>query len=246
MGGGQIKWAGAWLIVVGVIPLLGCEPFGFFEPVANGSEIAPQGVLTAYQRVTGDDADGDRLHWDALFDRSGYVYGTEPAAFLRDGVERLAAPLRVGKALDIAMGEGRNAVFLAKKGFKVEGVDYSDVALRKARKLAQQHHVTIEAINADLNHYRIPEGQYELIANINYLQRSLIPEIKKGLKKGGYVVFETHTVDQLRNVRGQTIPREYLLEKGELRDAFRDFEVVVYRETNDGVDAVASLIARRP
>ena len=208
---------------------------------AASGEITPKGS-NAYQMVTGVDSEEDRSHWDAKFNTSAYVYGTEPAAFVRDNVHQF----KVGRALDIAMSEGRNAVFLAKKGFSVDGVDYSEVAIRKAKRLARSNHVSINTINADLNHYKIKPDSYELIVNIQFLLRSLVPQIKSGLKHGGIVVFENYTVDQLKNPDGQGIRRDYLLAKGELRDLFKDFQIVVYRETNDGKDAVASLIAMKP
>ncbi|MCC7441035.1 MAG: methyltransferase domain-containing protein [Bdellovibrionales bacterium] len=200
------------------------------------------GAGNVYQQVTGDDAEEDRSRWDALFSTHTYVFGKDPAEFLKKHVELLP----VGRALDIAMGEGRNAVYLAQKGFQVDGVDISDVALRKARRLAREHNVPIRAINADLRDYVIQPGAYEVILDIQYLQRSLIPQIQRGLKPGGVVVFENHTVDQLRNPDGHGIPRDYLLEQGELRRLFADLEVLVYEEVNDGKDAVARLIARRP
>src|SRR5690606_39432261 len=140
----------------------------------------PQGN-NIYELVTGDDSTGDRGRWDALFNTEQYVFGKKPARFLKENVDDL--PL--GKALDIALGEGRNAVYLAKKGFYVVGVDISEVALRKARRLSRENRVSIETINADLKNYQIPAEAYEVILNINYLQRGLIPQIKKGLKKGG-------------------------------------------------------------
>src|SRR5690606_6728780 len=78
--------------------------------------------------LTGDDDDSDRLKWDRLYRRKGYVFGKDPAPSLLEHYTRLP----VGRVLDIAMGEGRNAVFLAKKGFDVVGVDISPEAVRKA------------------------------------------------------------------------------------------------------------------
>jgi GMP synthase (glutamine-hydrolysing) B subunit len=75
---------------------------------------------------------------------------------------------------------------------------------------------------ADLNHYTIRPESYDVIVNINYLQRSLIPQIKRGLKKGGVVVYENWTVEQLKNTLEQHLRRDYLLEKGELRELFKD------------------------
>lgn len=193
--------------------------------------------------VTGDDSEEDRSQWDKKYKTKTYIFGKEPALFLKEHVNLLP----VGKALDIAMGEGRNAIYLAKKGFIVEGVDISEVALQKAKMLARDNNVTSKllAINADLNTYTIKSDYYEVIMNFYYLQRSLFPQIKKGLKKGGIVVFETYTEEQLKNKEGQRIPKDYLLKIGELREAFKDFEILVYRETNNGKEAIASLVARK-
>lgn len=202
-------------------------------------ELRPAGN-NAYQMVTGDDTDDDRKRWDRLFSTRTYVFGKEPATFLRDHVSLLPT----GKVLDIAMAEGRNAVFLAKKGYQVEGVDYSEVALRKAKLLARENRVEVGTINADLTTYQIKPDTYDVILNIDYLQRSLIDGIKKGLHKGGVVVFENETVDQLKNTQEQ-ISREELLNRGELKELFKEFQVLEYRETNDGKEAKAFLIARK-
>lgn len=202
--------------------------------------IHPRGT-NAYQMITGDDSEMDRSRWDNLYNTKTYIFGKEPASFLRENI----ALLPVGKALDIAMGEGRNAVYLAKKGFDVEGVDISEVALRKAKQLARENQVRITTTNADLNTYTIPAESFHVILNIDYLQRNLIPQIKRGLKHKGIVVFENHTVDQMKN-KGGTQIRQFLLEQGELKKMFEDFKILVYRETNDGKDARASLVAQKP
>jgi 2-polyprenyl-3-methyl-5-hydroxy-6-metoxy-1,4-benzoquinol methylase len=221
--------------------LLGWAVSSLVLPRATvADEIHPSGN-NAYQTVTGDDNEDDRLHWDRLYNTQSYLFGKEPAAFLKDHLKLLP---NNGKVLDIAMGEGRNAVFLARKGFKVEGVDISEVALRKAKRLAKENKVGISTINADLSSYEIKPESYEVILNIDYLQRSLVPQIKKGLKKGGIVVFENFTVDQLKNTKEQ-IPNAYLLSAGELKELFKDFQILLYKETNDGKEARASLIARK-
>ena len=153
---------------------------GFESRVGLADEVTPQGLNT-YQDITGDDTETDRMHWDSIFNTNHYVFGKEPAAFLKDHIKLLP----VGRALDIAMSEGRNSVYLAKMGFKVTGVDYSEVALAKARRLAHDNHVTIKAVNADLNDYSIKPDSYDVIVNIDFLLRSLIPEIRKGVRRGG-------------------------------------------------------------
>jgi len=119
--------------------------------------------------------------------------GFEPAQFLVDNI----ALLPKGRALDVAMGDGQNAIYLAKMGFEVEGVDISPEAVSSALELARKSGVNLRAQVADLeNNYHIEKGAYEVIICFNYLQRSLIPQIKDGLRKGGMVVYETFIVDQ--------------------------------------------------
>jgi tellurite methyltransferase len=192
--------------------------------------------------ITGDSefAD-DRAAWDKTYNRKDYVFGKDPAEFLVKHV----AQLPKGLALDIAAGEGRHSVYLAKKGFQVDAVDISSVGLRKASKLAAENGVKIKTVNADLNKYKIQPDHYAVILNFYYLQRSLFPQIVAGLKKGGVLVFETNTMDQLKNPNGKDFEREYLLQPGELKKAFSELEILYYAETNDGKNAVASLIARK-
>jgi 2-polyprenyl-3-methyl-5-hydroxy-6-metoxy-1,4-benzoquinol methylase len=223
-------------VVAGLAILLGgcqCAP--------SDSDTVSKG-LNAFQKVTGDDVESDRTQWDQVYNQETYVFGKEPAEVVVENIESLP----VGRALDIAMGEGRNAVFLAKKGFIVEGVDLSEVAIRKAKRLAKENKVEITTTAADLNVYQIRPESYEVILNIQYLQRSLIPQIKRGLKRGGVVVFENQTLDQLKLPNSEGIRRDFLLGSGELRELFKEFKILHYSEKNDGKQAVARLIAMKP
>ncbi len=228
----------------GALIFTGCVPeslkkLGF--SIISDQEVEPKGPNT-YQKITGEDAEDSRGRWDQLFNTTSYVFGREPAAIVKESIHWLP----IGKALDIAMGEGRNAVFLAKKGFVVVGVDYSEVAIQKAKLLAKENQVRITTENADLNHYVIAPETYDVILNIQYLQRSLISQIKRGLKSGGVVVFENYLIDQIENNPSEKMDKEFLLKKGELKALFSDFKILVYRETNDGKEAVAVLIAKKP
>ena len=203
--------------------------------------VEPKGD-NAYQQITGDDSDEDRGRWDELYGTKNYVFGTEPSAFLK----RYVHLLPVGRALDIGMGEGRNAVFLARLGFDVAGLDISSMALAKARKLAQERGVRITTIQADLSQYDLPENVYDVVININFLDRALIPKIKKSVKPGGYVVYENPTIDQLKFATGSELRRDQLLEKGELRRLFADWESIRLEEKIEGRKAYAGVIARKP
>ena len=155
-----------------------------------------------------------------------------------------------GRALDLAAGEGRNALFLAENGFEAEAVDVSPVAITRVRKSAKVRGVKVKAVVADLDTYRIPPGHYDVILNFYFLDRHLIPRIKKGLKKGGMVVFETYTAEQKKLGTGGPGQDKYVLKPNELLRLFRGFHVLFYREgvfrEGDKRRAIASLIARPP
>ncbi len=194
-----------------------------------------------------DDACGsedDRIRWDDRYDQYGYVYGTEPLDFLRDNIDLLPQ----GKVLVLAMGEGRNAVFLAEQGFDVEGCDISPLGIEKAKSLAAKRGVNIKAFEADLENYTLKQGRYDLITDFYYLQRDLIPQMEAALKPGGMVIMETYTVENLElGLRGPK-KREYLLEEKELLRLFMDvgMKIIFYREMviNDE-KAIASIIAQK-
>jgi SAM-dependent methyltransferase len=198
--------------------------------------------VSAYQALTGEDPEALSNRWDAVYHHSkDYVYGKDPAPFLVESMPLL--PPR-GRVLDLAMAEGRNAVFMAKKGYNVVGVDIAEEAIRRARRLARDHHVTIKTIVADLTTYKITPDYYDVILVVEFLDRNLIPKIKAGLRKGGVVVFENHTVGNLKYNR--TEQKEWLLEEGELRKLFEEFHILKYREIDDGKTVMASMVAKKP
>jgi 2-polyprenyl-3-methyl-5-hydroxy-6-metoxy-1,4-benzoquinol methylase len=187
----------------------------------------------------------DRERWDTLFKEKKLALGRRANPFLR----RHVGLLPKGKALDVAAGEGRNAVFLALQGLKVDAVDISQVGLRKARTLAKEMGVRIHTVAADLDTYSIAGAEYDLITNFYFLDRNLIPRIRQGLRRGGRVVFETYLLEQRDlGVGGPTNPR-YFLKQNELLRLFKGFRILVYREgifTEDRrIKAVASLIAEK-
>lgn len=183
--------------------------------------------------------------WDKRFSGNRFALGKEPNPFLKRHIKLLPR----GKALDIAAGEGRNSVFLAKNGFEVDAVDISEIGLKKAKRLARQLNVNINTILADLDHYKIEKGKYDLIANFYFLKRSLIPKIKDGLKRGGYVIFETYILEQRELGTGGPKDLRYFLKHNELLDLFRDFRIIFYREgifkERGRKKAIASLIAEK-
>jgi SAM-dependent methyltransferase len=127
------------------------------------------------------------------------------------------------------MGGGRNALFLSSKGFKVDGIDISHDAIESALKLAQEIQAKISTQLVDLeNDFFIKEENYDVIICFNFLQRSLIPSMKKGLRDGGVIVYETYIVDQAQF--GKPTNPDYLLKHNELLELFKDFRCLRYHE----------------
>jgi 2-polyprenyl-3-methyl-5-hydroxy-6-metoxy-1,4-benzoquinol methylase len=187
----------------------------------------------------------EQKRWDKRFGRKEFTLGKEPNPFLKKYLHLLPR----GKALDMATGEGRNAVFLAQNGFEVDAVDISQKGLNKARKLAREKGVKMNALLVDLDHYQIEKDRYDLIANFYFLKRRLIPKIRKGLKKGGEVIFETYILEHRTLATGGPKQAKYFLKPNELLRLFKDFRILFYREGifREGKKrkAVASLIAQK-
>ncbi len=187
----------------------------------------------------------DQKRWNERFKRKEFALGKEPNPFLKNHIHLLPR----GRALDIASGEGRNAVFLARQGFEVDAVDISDKGLKKAQKLAREQGVKIKTFLVDLDQYQIEKERYDLIANFYFLKRRLIPRIKKGLKKGGRVIFETYLLEHRTLGTGGPKQAKYFLKPNELLRLFKNFRILFYREgifkEGGRKKAVASLIAEK-
>jgi len=182
----------------------------------------------------------DKERWDAKYGTDEYILGKSPILFLEANVRLLPK----GKALDLAMGEGRNGVYLATQGFQVTGLDISEKGLEKARKLAAEKNVTIETKVVDLESHQLERNAYDVVLCIYYLQRDLVPQIKEALKPGGMVVVETYNVDYLKY--NSRFNKQFLIEPKELLDWFKDFKVIRYQVVDDGKTAFSSIIAQKP
>lgn len=101
----------------------------------------------------------ERTDWDERYSGEDLIWSAEPNRFL----VREVADLPPGRALDLGTGEGRNAVWLAERGWQVTGVDFSAVGLAKARRLAASRGAKVEWIEADLRAYAPPARSYDLV-----------------------------------------------------------------------------------
>lgn len=159
-------------------------------------------------------------------------------------VEKHISKANIGQAIDIACGTGRNTHFLVDKGFMVDAVDISDYALSRVKKSA-----TINKIDADLDKYNMAPNKYDLIVNINYLNRRLVSQMKDALKAGGVVIFETFILAH-GDYKHETMNLDYLLRKNELLHSFIGLDIIYYEEKDDinlrGEKVrIASLVAKK-
>jgi tellurite methyltransferase len=194
--------------------------------------------------------------WDAKHRLAAEAPSSEPASIVRELLPLLPA----GPALDTACGTGRHALFLAARGQHVTAVDFSSVALDTLEACARNMHIPVQRsrsiptagrhlqggldlVQANLEVTRLPERRFDLIICIQYLQRSLFSQIVRALRPDGVLLIETFTRAQLEFPDGPRNPA-YLLETGELREAFPELCVLFYRELRAG-QGIASLVAKK-
>ena len=198
----------------------------------------------------------DASFWDQRYSRDDFVYGTEPNGFLVTS----AAAIPPGPVLCLAEGEGRNAVWLAARGYEVTAVDQSVVALAKAQRLAADRGVAIKTVVADLASYAIASGAWAGIVSFwahvpATLRRSVHSQAVQGLKPGGMFILEAYTPAQLAFDTGGPRSADLLMTAAQLREELAGLEFQILRELernvregtkHTGRAAVVQVVARRP
>lgn len=185
----------------------------------------------------------DRIKWNGRYAGEGFFIGPTPSRLLKEWIASIEPLLPGKRALDIACGEGRNSIFLARRGFSVTGVDISEEGIAKARRWAAEEGLEIGFVRADLEGYEFI-GKYDLILNFNFLLRDLIPKEVAALNPGGVIVFDTilDTPDLVGHHK-----KEFLLQPGELRAIFERFpgEILYCEEFPAGPVSTAKLIFQK-
>ncbi len=147
-------------------------------------------------------------------------------------------------ALDLAMGEGRHALLLAEAGFVTFGVDRSLDRLQTAQARVRQRALAVCQWAADLDTYPFPRERFDLLFCTRFLLRARWADLRALVRPGGFVVYETFTTAQLARGIGPSSP-DHLLEPGELRRAFADWDVIFSEEVDEPA-GMARLVARKP
>jgi len=185
----------------------------------------------------------DRGAWESRYAERGEDAAQPPSRFLVEQLDRVPH----GRALDVACGAGRHALYLARRGWQVDCIDFSYAALTRLLTAARNDHLAIHPLAADLEQYPLPRERYALVVNVRYLQRNLLPALKSAMHPGGMLLFETFIRDQQQ--LGHPKNPAFLLERGELAAACADLDIVHYDEgrfeTESGAAFLARMLARR-
>lgn len=183
-----------------------------------------------------------KSEWDQAYSRNSFIFGKTPAKFLAENFDYIPSGSTI---LDMGMGEGRNAVFLAQKGHKVTGVDISSVAIKKSYLLAKEYGVKIKGVVASLSKYKIPPESFDAIICFYYIDREIVQRMKTWLKPGGVIIFEAFTEMQKKVKSHRKYDEDQYLKSQELLTLFGDLKVLKYEEPTHEEKFRASIILRK-
>ena len=185
----------------------------------------------------------ERENWNERY-RTGEFQPPEiPSPLLKNAVDSLPQ----GRALDIATGTGRNALFLAEQGYEVDAIDISDEALTIARDHAAERSLEVNWIQADIDDYCFPERTYDVVMVNFYTLSHRLPDVKEALAADGVLLYEHHLRSTDPVERGPSSDR-YRFRSNDLLHSCLDLTILHYEEkirVEDGREAaIMTLIGR--
>ena len=172
----------------------------------------------------------------------------KPAELLLQYANLFPADASGGEIIDLACGDGRNGIFLARKGCRVVLADRSEESLQKARTSASDLGVQVTCWLVDLEQEGVnplEDRTFDGILVFRYLHRPLMPFIRDALSPGGILIYETYTVEQAQYGKPQN--PKHLLKPGELKEWFGDWDVLHYHEGTfaNPTRAMAGIVCRK-
>lgn len=196
-------------------------------------------------------------HWNTRFQAENFVYGKEPNVFLKEFQEKIKVS---GDALAIAEGEGRNAVYLAKKGMNVTAWDYAESGLMKTNKLAKEQGVVVSTELVDLNEANWSKEKWDEIVCIfghfpTELRQKTLQGIKEAVKPGGYYLTEVYSSYQIPYKSGGPKDQNFLYKADEFLNFFSDWQIIHFfmgevvrneGELHNGLSHVIQFVGKKP
>lgn len=185
-------------------------------------------------------------YWNTYYKDNVHSAGYEPSAFLAKNFDKL----QQGRVLDVAMGEGANAVFLCKKGFEVDGFDLSEVAIERALNLAEKNGVKLNAKVSDADMHLLGVMEYDSVIMLGFKPDTnrFFPEIIKSMKQGATLFIESKInldaskIDQDK----QTYKPQHFKTNELLNQFINKLNVMFYQEETTDTHKLVQLIAEKP
>lgn len=187
--------------------------------------------------------------WNSKFSREGYLYGKEANKFLVSCDSNFK---KSEKFLCLGEGEGRNAIFFAKKGYKVTAIDASDIGLEKLEEFAKEENVKVKTICQDLTKWEAKEKYFSIVASYLHMYKDdrelLFEKIENSLPSGGFFVGEFFSINQLNYSSGGPKDEELLYTVEDFKNSFPNSkkhkleEVEVELNEGKGHNGTASVI----
>ena len=168
--------------------------------------------------------EADRIKWDKRYRAKSAEELSPPSEFIHHWIDRCPR----GRALDVACGRGRNALFLAASGYEVDAVDISTEALSSARCTADKSGLKLNWIAHDLDEPFCPNSSYELIVMVHYVNLPLLASLTRLLKPGGILLCEQHLATDAE-VAGPSNP-VFRLKPQQMRKAARGLKILELKE----------------
>ncbi|HME45380.1 MAG TPA: class I SAM-dependent methyltransferase [Syntrophorhabdales bacterium] len=195
--------------------------------ISNGaSTTEADREIAIIRRTMRERSDGWRIMFNNIYSSSTPGFVTQPNALLVATVESR----KPGRALDVGMGQGRNAVFLALKGWDVTGFDVSDEGLAIARKNAERAGVKLNAVRETDEAFDYGSGQWDLIVFMYepfpVTSAAYVERLRKSMKPGGIIVIESYGDDA--TAPNRPVPA---IDPGQLLAAFKDFRLLHFEDT---------------
>ncbi|ELZ13233.1 methyltransferase type 11 [Haloterrigena salina JCM 13891] len=185
----------------------------------------------------------ERERWNERYGDVEFELPDEPIPEL----ERRIATLPEGRALDVATGTGRNALFLAAHGYEVDAIDISDAAIERARDRADERGLEVNWQRADLADVELPTDEYDVLTVSFFAALERLPDLKDALAPGGVLIYEHHLRSSDPVEVGPSSER-FRYRSNDLLRACLDLTILAYAERRrpvaGGTAAVATLVAR--
>lgn len=166
--------------------------------------------------------------WNERYQKDEYVFGEQPNDFIAAKAAVLTSNSHV---LSLGEGEGRNAVFLAKLGHNVLGIDLSDVGLTKAHQLAQKNGVQIQTQQADITTYDMGNSRWDALVSVFFhlpssLRKQVHQRMITAVKPGGIIILEAYRPEQLNYKTGGPPSSDMMPTLEELKQDFSEMELL--------------------